>query len=142
MIKTIEPELTPLIKRKYFSILIITAVGMFFTPSYVAGDSLYAIGGLAGVILLCTWGLYRGFRFQKIQKKLRPFIVTRILQICSAVLFILVILNTAQTALAQNTWLPHIVYWAIMLAIGVQFFGIFSLAKEAKKKYPDRCEFC
>lgn len=44
MIKTIEPELTPLIKRKYFSILIITAVGMFFTPSYVAGDSLYAIG--------------------------------------------------------------------------------------------------
>jgi len=115
---------------------------MIFTPSYATGNSLYVIELLAGIILVSTWGLYVGFRFQKIYIKLRPFIVTRILQVFSIVLFGLSIFSTLTEVLAEKSWIPHIVYWLVMLAIVVQFFGIFSLAKKAKEKYPDRCEFC
>jgi len=76
-----------LIQRKYISIIILSVVLTLLAPSFARGMLLYDM--IAGFIIigLCTWALHSGFRFQKIYRKLRPFIVTRILQIVSLGLF-------------------------------------------------------
>jgi|GEM_PF-2893501 len=44
--------------------------------------------------------------------------------------------------ISGDAWIPYAVFLLLLAALTLQFFQIFSLAKAAKKKYPDRCEFC
>jgi hypothetical protein len=92
------------------------------------------------LIGLVTFWLYQGFRFQKIARPLRPFIVTRILQVITCIFVALVIVFTLGDAMEQI--IPYLVYWCVGIFLALQFFQIFSLAHDAKSKYPDRCEFC
>jgi hypothetical protein len=134
-------SVTPLIKRKYQIILFVLAIFMILTPEFISEKMvLISIETICALVGLVTFWLYQGFRFQKIARPLRPFIVTRILQIITCLLVVMVIVLTLGDAMDQK--IPYLVYWCVGIFLSLQFFQIFWLAKEAKHKYPDRCEFC
>lgn len=132
----------PLLQKKYqriLALLIILAVAM---PWYFAGLELwYAYGALA-FLAFVTFALHQKFFFQKFHRKLRPFIVARILQIAAAASGFILIAVTFPVARGQGAWLRYGILWLLACVITYQYFGIFRLAKKAKKDHPERCDFC
>ncbi len=130
----------PILKSKYLIILLLLGILAIMSPSFLSHYDLW-IGFVAiGFIALVTLGLYTNVRFQKLHKKLRPFVVVRILQTLAVLGFALLIYRTY--AMAPDALIPYIVFYLLALITVYQFFNIFRLAKQAKKDYPDRCEFC
>lgn len=136
-------SVTPSIKKKYKIIMIALIIFMILTPEFFTHATLEKISLLSSLTIdIITLGLYFGWRFQSIHRRLRPFVVTRLLQIITTLFILDTIIFTFQNALNDGTWVPHLVYWGLGCFIVSQFFAIFALAHEAKEKYPDRCEFC
>lgn len=68
--------------------------------------------------------------------------MTRLLQILSLVGLVGIAALAAPQVMESRAFVPYLIYAIVYLSMVWQFFAIFNLAKEAKEKYPDRCEFC
>ena len=132
----------PVLKSKYLIILAFLGILAILFPSYISHYDLWAAYVITGAVALVTFGLYENIRFQKLHRILRPYIVARILQVITSIGFLLLLLRTIPIALRTGDYVPYGVFWLLALASVYQFYSIFRLAKQAKKDFPDRCEFC
>jgi hypothetical protein len=132
----------PILKNKYLIILALLVILAILYPSYIARYDLWMTYIITVFIALVTFGLYQNIRFQKLHPILRPYIVTQILQAIASIGFLLLLLRTIPLAVQKGAYIPYGVFWLLMLASVYQFYDIFRLAKQAKKDFPDRCEFC
>lgn len=131
---------TPILRAKYLVILAFLAVMLVISSSFVSGVLLWVTYAVFAFTALIVLGLRQNVRFQKLHKKLRPFIVMRGLQFIVTSLYIALVAFTFRNL--YSTLVPYLVYYLLGLATVYQFFGLFSLAARAKKDFPDRCEFC
>jgi len=130
----------PILKSKYLVILVLLGILAIMSPSFLSHYDLWIAFVSITFTALVTFGLYQNIRFQKLYKKLRPFVVTRILQVIAVIGFLALIIRSYQ--LAIEALVPYLVFYLLAFVTTYQFFSIFKLAKKAKKDYPDRCEFC
>ena len=130
----------PTLKAKYLVILALLVVLAIMAPSFIIGYNLWAFYVTVGFVTLVVFGLYTHVRFQKLHKILRPFIVVRALQFLTTIGFLALLYSTF--GMIQEAPLPYLVFLSLSLTTVYQFFSIFLLAAQAKKDYPDRCEFC
>lgn len=130
----------PILKSKYLIILLMLGVLAIMAPSFVMRYHLWVFYVVMGFIALIVLGLYQHIRFQKLHRILRPFIVVKILQVFTSLSFPVLVYFTYE--MAQNAPIPFAIFWVLAVATIYQFFSIFRLAKQAKKDFPDRCEFC
>jgi len=130
----------PILKSKYLVILALLGVIAIMASSYVMEYHLWTAYTFIGFVALVVFGLYQNIRFQKLHKKLRPFIVMRAMQVLTTLGYVALLITTYP--LAMEAWIPYIVFWLLGLATVYQFYSVFNLAAKAKKEFPDRCEFC
>ena len=130
----------PTLKAKYLVILALLVVLAIMAPSFLMEYKLWAFYVTIGFITLVVFGLYENVRFQKLHRSLRPFIVVRILQAITTIAFLLLLYSTV--GMSRVALLPYLVFWLLSFVTVYQFYSIFLLAAQAKKDYPDRCEFC
>ncbi len=134
--------LTESICRTYWTALLFIGVVALFLPSFSAGAFLVTWYVLLTVLALGTLGMCGNVRFQRLHRRLRPFIVGRILQ-CIATLFLAgVALEGIQQAIITQAWVPYGMFWLLAVTMTSRYYRIFRLAADAKHKAPDRCEFC
>ena len=148
--------LQPLIKKKYLIIMALTVILAIMSPPFLSRTGLWIANeaglwiayGVMGFTFLITLSLHQNLRFQKLHKKLRPFVVTRITQIVSTLGHSVILVFLGFKVLhdlseyPNGSIIPHLIYGVLILTLIYQFFSIFKLAKQAKKDFPDRCEFC
>ncbi|MDH5596590.1 MAG: hypothetical protein OEY44_00675 [Candidatus Peregrinibacteria bacterium] len=130
----------PILKSRCIVIVVLLAVMAILYSSYLTGLVLDIAYGVTTLIILSLLGLHQNWRFQKIHRRLRPYIVLRILQAVSSLGYLAILFFTYQEVGNQIT--AYIVFWVIGLAAVYQFYAIFHLASLAKEAFPDRCEFC
>ena len=130
----------PTLKAKYLVILALLGVLSIMAPSFIMEYSLWAFYVTVGFVALVVFGLYTHVRFQKLHRILRPFIVVRILQALTTIAFLALLYSTF--GMIQAAPLPYLVFLSLSFVTVYQFYNIFLLAAQAKKDYPDRCEFC
>ncbi|PIQ78361.1 hypothetical protein COV82_01195 [Candidatus Peregrinibacteria bacterium CG11_big_fil_rev_8_21_14_0_20_46_8] len=137
-------DIFPLLRKKYLSILILLAIIGILLPGYLHGDGalLQLSYGVLTFLALGTLGLHQNINFRRLSIKLRPFVVARILQIAASLAAIVLIIVTFKNAQIEGQFIPHIILWLLALGVVIQYFGIFRLAREAKDKHPERCDFC
>ena len=96
--------ITALLKKKYLAImllLVLFAVLAFFS---LTGKFLYYSLGVSIFVGVCTFGLYNGFLWQLISKKLRPFVVARLLQVISTLGLVILVYTTWPMAKDKQLW--------------------------------------
>lgn len=130
------------LKKKYLVIVVVVGVLTVILPTAIDPDHLLALYIVLALVGFSTLGLFFNVRFQVIHKILRPFIVARILQIIATVGAIALLIITFPIAQKQQAWLPYVVMWLLGFLPSFLYFRIFKLAGKAKKKHPERCEFC
>lgn len=132
----------PLLQKKYQRILALLIMLIIVMPWYFTGFELWYAYIAPAFLALATFALRQKFFFQKFHRKLRPFIVARALQIAAAASGLFLIAATFPAARSQGAWLRYGILWLLACVIIYQYFGIFRLAKKAKKDHPERCDFC
>jgi len=130
----------PLLKSKYLVILMHLAILAIMASAFLPAEALTSTYVFLGVIGLIILGLHQNVRYQRLNRRLRPFIVMRILQCIVTIALLLMLYLTI--SLIDGNLVPYLVYYLIALSAVLQFYNVFRLASRAKKDFPDRCEFC
>jgi hypothetical protein len=136
--------LLEVLRKKYLVMLILIGVLAIMLPSYLAASPLsLGVGyGVLALLALPTCGLYFNFFWQKLWKRLRSYIVGRILQVVALIAFGGLLFVTVPDAYDQSEWIPYGTLWLLGLALVWQYSSVFVLAHQAKRDHPERCDFC
>ena len=134
--------LTEVICRTYRTSLFFIGAVALFLPSFSSVSLLVVWDVLLAVLALGTWGMCIKVRFQRFHRRLRPFIVGRILQLIATIFFLGIVIEGIMQAAQQEAWIPYGTFWLLSAAMTWRYFRVFRLAANAKRETPDRCEFC
>lgn len=136
-------SLLPVIEKKYTVILILLILTTVMISSYVTGVFLGIAYGVLALLLVITYGLKANRRFRKLNKKLRPFVVTRIAEYISIVFGVFLLVVTVPAVIeTPDHLIPHVIFWLLYGAIVWSYYSIFAAAHQHKQDHPERCEFC
>ena len=142
-------SLLPVLKRKYMTSMILIFLLSFFAWVLLEkATASWQIWVMVGVYVLfldslvLLFGLYRDFFWARISRRLRPFLVARYVQYTLTVTTIASVVATLPGAIAHQSWEIYIVFWLLSCFLTYQMYDVFQVAHDAKKKHPDRCEFC
>lgn len=138
-----EKSVLPAIKKKYTIAIIACLLTAIMIPEFLESSFQFPIYLVVVLIALTTFWLMQEWNFRKINKKIRPFVMTRYMQTLSLGLLAAIIIEMAPDLFFNASLaIPYIFFWIIVAIIPLQFTTIFAAANNHKKKYPDRCEFC
>lgn len=138
-----EKSVMPVIKKKYLLVLILLWLTMFLLPEYVDRSFLPTSYLVLGLLFLCTYWLREERRFRKINKKLRPFVMTKHLEYIAYAYGVGLLIETVPAVVWNAELLVPYVFLRIVYGAAVyQYVSIFQAAHRAKEENPLRCEFC
>lgn len=136
-------EQLPEIGKTYTIAMIIGLIILVMMSSFLSGGVLSAGYVLLIVLLVLTYGQNNGFRYQKIHKKLRPFVVGRYLQAIATVAFVgALIASIMQVVVDSSQLVPYLVFIALCAGMTWQYYQIYRIAHRKKTEHPEVCEFC
>ena len=141
--KYILKDQLPDIGKAYTIAMILTVVILVMVSSFVSGILLIEAYADLILLLVLTYGQNNGWRYQKIHKKLRPFIMGRVLQVFASLVGAFLIIVTLYTAFTQkDVWVPSTVFILLVIGMVWQYYQIFRFAHRRKEADPGKCEFC
>lgn len=134
--------LTESICRTYKTALLFIGVVALFLPSFSASSFLVTWYALLIVLALGTLRMCSNVRFQRFHRRLRPYIVGRVLQLIATVFLVGVVLEGIRQVITTQAWVPYGMFWLLAVTMTSRYYRTFRLAADAKRQAPDRCEFC
>lgn len=138
-----EDSVMPVIRKKYLIALIALGLTMFLLPEFVVADFLPISYLALWLIFIATFGLRSDRRFRKINKKLRPFVMTRYMEYLAIWFGVGLLIETWATVWADPSLLVPYLFLRWIYGVAVyQYVSIFNAAHRAKEDNPMRCEFC
>lgn len=135
-------SILPILNKKYLMILTAFIVTAVILPKGFEGSLLLITYIVLAILAIPTLLLYTNFYWQKINKRLRPYIVARIVQTLSIITVVVLFLGTFSMAQENSAWVSYGGLWLLGIYVVYEWTAIFMVAKAAKKKDPNTCEFC
>jgi len=136
-------EQLPDIGKTYTIAQILILIVLLMISAFISGDALRGSYIILAILLLATYAQNNGFRYQKIHKRLRPFVVGRYLQALATAFFVsITAISIGEIVIDPTQLVPYLVFIALSAAMTWQYFQIYRLAHKKKEDHPERCEFC